>query len=128
MKCCYKLFAKVPVCTLSRSKIWCQCIVFFGNYIKLYAGCSKINVIYIVSALQITANVIIILSTYSPSIRKISVRGPCSYRGPSSPVWTPNMPIFQANFPKYRASNKGPPMNIEKNLVLCYAETSRICY
>ena len=32
-----------------------------------------------------------------------------------SPVWTPKMPIFQANFHKNWASNKDPPMNIEKN-------------
>ena len=32
-----------------------------------------------------------------------------------SPVWTTKMPIFQANFPKNRSSNKTPPMNIEKN-------------
>ena len=38
------------------------------------------------------------------------------------------MPIFQANFPKIRAPNKGPPTNIEKKSVLRYAETSRICY
>ena len=29
-------------------------------------------------------------------------------------VWMPKMPIFQANFPKNQASNKGPPTNIEK--------------
>ena len=38
------------------------------------------------------------------------------------------MPIFQADFPKNEASNKGPPMNIEKKSVLHDAETSWICY
>ena len=31
-----------------------------------------------------------------------------------SPVWTPKMPIFQANFQKNQASNKGQPRNIEE--------------
>ena len=33
-----------------------------------------------------------------------------------SPVWTPKMPIFQANFRKNRASNKGPHRNIKKKI------------
>ena len=45
-----------------------------------------------------------------------------------SPVWMPKMLIFQANFPKNRASNKGPIKNIEKKSVLCYLETYQICY
>ena len=45
-----------------------------------------------------------------------------------SPVWTLKMPIFQANISKNRASNKGPPTNIERKLVLSYAETSQMCY
>ena len=32
-----------------------------------------------------------------------------------SQVWTPKVPIFQANFPKNRASNNGTPMKILKN-------------
>ena len=42
----------------------------------------------------------------------------------NSPVWTPKMLIFQDNFPKNGASNKGPPKNIKKKLVLRYPETS----
>ena len=33
-----------------------------------------------------------------------------------SPVWTPKMMIFEANFPKNGASDKGPPTNIEKKI------------
>ena len=33
-----------------------------------------------------------------------------------SSVWTPKRRIFQANFPKNRAFNKGPPTNIEKKI------------
>ena len=58
---------------------------------------------------------------------KISITGPCSNRGPF-PSLDAKMPIFQANFPKNRASNKGPPANIEKLPVQPYAETSQICY
>ena len=57
---------------------------------------------------------------------KISIAGPCS-RGPFPSLDTKNAG-FQANFPKNRASNKGPPTNIEEKSVLRYAETSQICY
>ena len=33
-----------------------------------------------------------------------------------SPVWTPKMPFFEANFPKNQDSNKGPPTNIGKKV------------
>ena len=46
--------------------------------------------------------------------RKISIRGPCSNRGPFPSLDAKNAD-FQANFPKCWASNKSPPTNIEKN-------------
>ena len=45
------------------------------------------------------------------------------------PLWTPKMPIFQANFPKNQAPNKPLPMyNEKKQSVLPYAEKFRIYY
>ena len=57
--------------------------------------------------------------------RKISITGPCSDRGPF-PSLDPKTADFTSKFQKKnRSSDKGPPTNIEKKLVLPYAETSQ---